>query len=56
MGRVPIPGRLHPELPWFRTLEAEPGYPALIGELRRRQAEARAGIAAIDRAAAGAAN
>jgi TolB-like protein/Tfp pilus assembly protein PilF len=56
MGRVPIPGRLHPELPWFRALEAEPDYSALIGEFRRRQAEARAGIAAIDGAAAGTAN
>ena len=53
MERESIPDRLHPQLPWFRSLEAVPGYAGLVEELARRQAELRAGIAAIDRAAGG---
>ena len=56
MKRVAVPDRLHPQLPWFRSLETVPGYAALVEELGRRQAEARAGIAGIDRSAVGTVN
>lgn len=48
MKRVPIPNRLHPELPWFKELEGEPGYAEVIEELKRRQAGIRAEMTALD--------
>jgi TolB-like protein len=50
MKQVPIPDRLHPQLPWFRSLEGEPGYAQLVDELAKRQAAIRAQIAASDAA------
>ena len=37
MKQVPIPARLHPQLPWFKSLEGEPGYAQLVDELEKRQ-------------------
>ena len=51
MKQVPIPERLHPQLPWFKSLEGEPGYAQLIDELEKRQAAIRAQVAALDAAA-----
>jgi TolB-like protein len=48
MQKVPVPTRLHPQLPWYRELEGEPGYAQVIQELRRRQAEFLAEIAQLD--------
>ena len=38
MKKSPIPELFHPQLPWFRSLEGEPGYAQLVEELERRQA------------------
>lgn len=48
LKQVPVPNRLHPELPWFKELEGEPGYADVIEELKRRQAGIRAEMAALD--------
>ena len=53
MKQVPIPPRLHPQLPWFRNLEGEPGYAELVAELEKRQAAIRAQIAELDAASDG---
>ncbi len=50
MKQVPIPVRLHPQLPWFRSLEGEPGYAQIVDELEKRRAAIRAEIAALDAA------
>jgi TolB-like protein len=50
MKQVPIPERLHPQLPWFRSLEGEPGYAQIVDELEQRRAAIRAQIAASDAA------
>jgi adenylate cyclase len=39
LDMAPIPELFHPELPWFRTLEGQPGYAELVAELERRRAE-----------------
>ena len=48
MQKVPVPPRLHPQLPWYRELEGEPGYAQVMQELRRRQAEILAEVAKLD--------
>jgi hypothetical protein len=48
MAQVPVPPRLHPQLPWFKSLEGEPGYAQLIDELEKRRAAMRAQVAALD--------
>ena len=50
MTQAPVPPRLHPQLPWFKTLEGEPGYAQLVDELAERQAAMRAQGAALDAA------
>jgi len=50
MTQAPVPPRLHPQLPWFRSLEGEPGYAPLVAELEKRQAAMRAQAAALDAA------
>ena len=50
MTQVPIPARLHPQLPWIKSLEGEPGYAQLIDELEKRRAAMRAQVAALDAA------
>jgi TolB-like protein len=51
MKQLPIPDRFWPQLPWYGTLEGEPGYAELVGELRQRQANLRSEMAALDAAA-----
>jgi tetratricopeptide (TPR) repeat protein len=53
MQQVSIPDRFFPELPWYRSLEGEPGYHELVTEFRSRQATLRAEMAAIDRIESG---
>ncbi len=48
MNQTSLPGRFFPQLPWYATLEGEPGYAELVGELRSRQATMRAEMAALD--------
>jgi len=48
MKQVPVPDRLQPQLPWFRSLDDEPGYSQLVSELEQRRVEIRARIAALD--------
>ena len=50
MTQAPVPPRLHPQLPWFKSLEGEPGYAQLVDELEKRQAAMRAQVAALDAA------
>ena len=50
MTQAPVPPRLHPQLPWFKSLEGEPGYAPLVNELEKRQAAMRAQVAALDAA------
>jgi hypothetical protein len=50
MKQVPIPERVHPQLPWFKSLEGEPGYAQLVDELEKRRAAIRSQIAALDAA------
>ncbi len=53
MAQAPVPPRLHPQLPWFKSLEGEPGYAQLVDELEKRQAAMRAQAAALDAAPEG---
>jgi hypothetical protein len=53
MKQVSVPDRLCPRLPWYRSLEGEPGYADLVAELERRQAAIRAEVSALDAAEAG---
>ena len=48
MKQVPVPDRFYPELPWFKSLEGEPGYAQVVQELEKRRAAIRAQIAALD--------
>ncbi len=48
MAQAPVPPRLHPQLPWFKSLEGEPGYLQLVDELKKRQAAMRAQVAALN--------
>ena len=41
MERVPVPDLFYPQLPWFRSLEGEPGYAEVLEELERRRADIR---------------
>jgi hypothetical protein len=50
MAQAPVPPRLHPQLPWFKTLEGEPGYAQLVDELAERQVAIRVRAAALDTA------
>ena len=54
MKKAPIPEFFHPQLPWFRSLEGEPGYAQLVDELERRRVAILAEIARLDPAAVGA--
>ena len=47
MKQVPLPDLFYPQLPWFKSLEGEPGYAEVVAELERRKAEIRAQIAAL---------
>jgi len=50
MKQVPIPDRFYPELPWFKSLEGEPGYAEVVQELHERRAALRAEMAKLDAA------
>ena len=51
MKLAPLPELFYPQLPWFKSLEGEPGYAELTAELKRRQAEIRARLASLDQGA-----
>jgi hypothetical protein len=48
MKQAPIPPRVFPQLPWFRSLEGEPGYAELVAELEKRRAALHAEFVALD--------
>jgi len=48
MKLVPVPPRFFPQLPWFRSLEGEPGYAEIVAELERRRAALRSEFAQMD--------
>jgi serine/threonine-protein kinase len=48
MKQVPLPDLFYPQLPWFKSLEGEPGYAEVVAEVERRRTEIRAGIAALE--------
>jgi hypothetical protein len=50
MKQVPLPDLFYPQLPWFKSLEGEPGYAEVVAELESRKAGMRAQIAALDSA------
>ena len=50
MKQVPIPNLFYPQLPWFKSLEGEPGYADVVAELERRRAEILAEIAVLEAA------
>ena len=47
MKQAPLPFGFHPVLPWFRSLEGEPGYAEVVAELERRRAAIRAQVARL---------
>ena len=47
MRQASVPDLFFPQLPWFRSLEGEPGYVEVIDELDKRKAAMRAEIAAL---------
>lgn len=49
MQQVAVPELFYPQLPWFKSLEGEPGYAEVVAELERRKAEIRVQIAALER-------
>ena len=50
MKQVPIPFLFYPQLPWFKSLEGEPGYAEVVAELERRRADILAEITALEAA------
>lgn len=51
MKAAPVPEFFYPQLPWFRSLEGEPGYAELVEELERRRASILAELASGEQAA-----
>jgi TolB-like protein/tetratricopeptide (TPR) repeat protein len=47
MERVQLPALFYPQLPWFKSLEGEPGYAQIVDELERRRAAIRLQIASL---------
>ena len=50
MDTVPIPEFFYPQLPWFRSLEGEPGYAEVVEELERRRTSILADLGALEQA------
>ena len=47
LRQVAVPELFYPQLPWFKSLEGEPGYAEVVAELERRKTELRAQIAVL---------
>jgi len=51
MKAAPVPELFYPQLPWFKSLEGEPGYAEVVEELERRRASILAELASGEQAA-----